>query len=203
MATVFWGDSMINGMYLDATAMAPYTGVDHVVYNGAVGGQDAAYLLAQFDAQPWRRHWAQVFWFGQHINGTAAAEVANVVAMVDQLDHDKFVVVSGSTDPHSATYQGPSGAQYLKVIEFNETLETLYPTKFLDLLGIMVADGVANADSQSVDYGGPPSYWCPTDIHFNSAGYVKAALEISTLQISLGHLSDAELVRQIAVTGGR
>lgn len=203
MAIALFGDSMVSGMCLNSTAMLPYTNSAILFINPTTNtGGNADFIRTYFDAQPMRRNWAHVFWIGQHISGTAQYEADATTAMIDLLPHSQFVVVSAFSDPHVAAGQGPAGADYVKITAYNNIMRARYPTKFVDLKATMVADGVLNADSQSTLYDGAPSYWCPTDIHFNSDGSVKAALEIFNFEDALGHLNTAELRRQIAASGG-
>jgi hypothetical protein len=204
MALAFWGDSMTNQMLLDTpTALAVFTGSGQVVFNGGFGGQNTAYVLGQFEARPWRRNWVNLFWGGQNLNGTAAAEAASIHAMIDELGHDDFLVISGVNDGHSAEWQGPSGERYLKLMAYNAELAAAYPDNFLDLHGILVADGIANEDENSVLYDAPPTYYAPTDIHFDTDGYVRAATEILAKVEAMGLTTQGALNRQIARSGGR
>ena len=202
-AVCFWGDSMAAGMCSNSTCMADYISASENIYNGGFGGQDTAYIKSQFLLLSERRQWAQVFWGGQHVNGTAQAEADNVLAMIAALPHRDFIIVSGINDGHLAAQQGPGGSQYLKVMDYNAILQAAYPDNYLDLHGIMVADGIANADSQSVNYDAPPSYWQPTDVHFNTAGGTKAAQEMRSKLMALNFMGASALRTQIARCGNR
>lgn len=204
MAVIMYGDSMISSLAIRPDAMAPFTNIDQVwVCPSAGTAGNASYIKSNFfDLQTARYHWSQVIWSGHHISVGAQAEADKVSEMIDALDHDKFVVISAFTNSYITDGQGPNGALYLQAADFNAILLGRYPQNYFDLKSILVADGVANEDAQSVLYDGTPSYWAPTDVHFNDAGCAKAALELFAFQESLGHFTAAEMRRQILASGG-
>lgn len=202
MALVFWGDSMTNLMLSNANALAVFTNVGQVVFNGGVDAAPAQTLIDTFRAKPERKNWAHVFYHVHHGGGQPDQE-PYVQDMIEEVGHGDFMVVSGVNDGYAANYQGPSGERYLAMKAYNATMSARYPDKYLDLHGTLVADGLAIEDEQSILYDAPPSTYAPTDIHFNETGWVRQAQVMLAKLQSMGLLAREALDRQIARSGGR
>jgi hypothetical protein len=194
---------MTTQMCSDAAAAAIFTSVGQVIYNGGENGGGTPVVKTNFLARPQRQNWVQVIWGGQHCGGGNPDQIQPVIDIVNAIGHGDFLVIGGVNDGHTAAWQGPSGARYIELMAFHAALQAEYPDNFLDLHGILVADGIANEDENSVLYDAPPAYFAPTDIHFNSDGYVRAAEEILAKVEAMGLTTQGALNRQIARSGGR
>lgn len=197
----FWGDSLTNGSVGTAATMTAAGYVENY-WNGGVGGEASAAIKNRFLADRTRIHWTQVIWVGQNWDSQATT-LASIAAMIAPLSHTRYLVVSTINNGNTATEQGPAGARYLEILALNAALEALYGSRFYDLREALVADGVAEADAQSVDYDAPPSYWQPTDVHLNDDGYTEAQTLIRAKLNALGFLSEASLREAISLCGNK
>jgi hypothetical protein len=202
MAFVIWGDSLTTQMLTDATAIVPFQAVAQNFFVGYSTASDTPVIKAFKATIPQLDPWVHMFWGGQHIDVDVATTLQAEVDMVNTVTHGKFIVISGINDGNAAAGRGPSGATYLKLVDFNAQLRVLYPSNYLDLREQLVAYGVSIADANSVSYDAPPSTYQPTDVHFNTTGRTFCANAIVTKMRSMGYLDRSFLKYQAALCGG-
>lgn len=198
----FWGDSLTDQM-LATVGNAVTAGFIENVYDGGVGGDTSTQCKVRFLADATRRHWNQVIWIGYNNFSSGTTVKADIAAMVAQLNHSRYIIVSVLNNGNTANEQGPSGAGYLQIKQLNADLAALYGSRFYDLRAALVAYGVSIADANSVSYDAPPSTIQPVNIHLNATGYNSyAGPYIRAAMSTLGYLSADSLTSEVSASGG-
>lgn len=178
-----WGDSLTagtgatgqSGVYTEVlrALTVPTVGV----YNGGVGGDTSTQIRTRALADTMRNRWTSVIWAGRNNPSVPGTVVADVQAIVGNLTHDRYLVLSVIN--RSDGTEGPGSTQYNQIVACNAALAAAFPNNYLDIRSLIVAASSGPGDA-------PASGWTADGLHLNNTGYAYVAGQVGTYLRSRG-----------------
>jgi hypothetical protein len=170
-----WGDSLTPPVAANLQMLFP----ERVVYDGGVDGETSSQIAARQLADPTRKAWINVLWYGQNNPEDPARIKADIAASVTTLPPgNRFLVMSVVNEALPAQLRG--GALYLGLMQLNGELANLYPQNYLDIRAFLIAhaDPTSAQDRQDVQDDVVPSSLRIDTIHLNNTGSLLVATKI-------------------------
>jgi lysophospholipase L1-like esterase len=170
-----WGDSLTAGTgasvstyYPELLRLSryPHSGV----YNGGVGGETSTQIRVRQLADTIRRDWTNVIWVGRNNFTDPAVVLADVRAMVANLTHNRFLIMSTINKADGTENAGSTN--YNQIIAVNNALAAAYPGNYLDIRASLVAASGGTNDA-------PNNSWTADGLHLNGTGYAHVAGQVS------------------------
>lgn len=173
-----WGDSLTP----PAAANLQYLCPDRTIYDGGVSGETSTQIAARQLADPTRRDWINVLWYGANNPSDPAQIKADVAASIASLGAGaRFLVLSVVNEALPESIRG--GPVYASVIQVNADLANLYPSNYFDMRSFLVAQFDPNNWQDVIDHQNDvvPSSLRVDEIHFNNNGSLLVASKLKAL----------------------
>lgn len=171
-----WGDSLTAGtgasgpagQYTEVLRMSryPHSGV----YNGGVGGETSTQIKTRALADTIRNGWTTVIWAGRNNYSDLTTVVADVQAIVANLTHSRFLVMSVINRADGTENSG--SAAYNQIVACNAALAAAFSGNYLDIRSLIVSASGGSNDA-------PNSSWTSDGLHLNNTGYSYVASQVS------------------------
>jgi hypothetical protein len=136
-----------------------------------VGGETSTQIKTRALADTIRKDWTTVIWAGRNNYADLSTVVADVQAMVNNLSHSRFLVMSVINKADGTENSGSSA--YSQIVALNGALQAAFPNNYLDIRSLIVSASGGGNDA-------PNATWTSDGLHLNNTGYSYVAGQVSS-----------------------
>ncbi|MEV5042689.1 SGNH/GDSL hydrolase family protein [Microbacterium sp. LMI1x-1-1.1] len=149
-----WGDSMTEAGWPNGLREMrwPFSGT----FNGGVGGETSTQIRTRMLADTSRTSWTTVIWAGRNNYADVSTVLADIAAMVANLSHRRFLVLSVTNKSDGTESTGSLALQ--RILALNEAIRDAYPEHYLDIRSLTVAASGGAGDA-------PAPAWTSDGLH--------------------------------------
>lgn len=187
----WWGDSLTGGAQ-DLGSMGAPTQLQNLtgwnVYNGGISSQTSTQILARFNTDTLRQHYATIIWAGRNDLGDTTTFKTNMSAFkttMASIGNARYVVLGVIKQRLSTEYTGATNSTTIN--RMNSFLSTTFGSHYVDINALLVASYNPAIPQDVIDngHGVPPfsKHALNDSLHLNQVGYLFVDQQIPLTQL--------------------